>query len=101
MRVWGIETQGLNKLYLNTPYFLQPVNKIVSLKLLQSEHNDKESVESRENIAFTLKDLDNDKETLRIYTALTSKKSLGFNKLVCKISDLLNLNLSKDISSNI
>ena len=75
----GIST---NKIEVGTPYYLQPGNKIVDLKLLQSNHCDKKSIDIGENIAFTITENENIHDN---YIALTSKKSLGFNKFVCKI----------------
>ena len=75
----GIST---NKIEVGSPYYLQPGNKLVDLKLLQSNHSDKKSINNSENIAFTIKDNENIHDN---YTALTIKKSLGFKNFVCKI----------------
>jgi translation elongation factor EF-1alpha len=74
---------SVDKIKKNTQYFLQPGNKKVSLKNLQSCHNEKEIISQGENIAFTInEDL---KEENIIPTALTIQESKGFNKFVCKI----------------
>lgn len=77
----GVSTNIIN---LNTPYYLQPGNRLVNLKLLQSGHNDKDSVNAGNNVAFTLRD-DTDLDKIEPFTALTSNKARGFNKFVCKI----------------
>jgi sulfate adenylyltransferase subunit 1 len=77
----GIST---DKIELTKPYYLQPGNNLICLKLLQSDHNDKESVSKNQNIAFTI--IEPNIEINKVsHSALTSNKSIGFNRFVCKI----------------
>lgn len=62
--------------------YLQPGNQQVEIKELQCDHEEKERVNIGGNLAFTLKNFQN---TNTNCTALTSEKSIGFNKFVCKI----------------